>query len=223
MGAGLLRERPRGREERRVGLRGAQSVRELRGPPRRHASGDQVFGKGDRAGQKIVHDRVDDAVRPGVRGGDRLAGDDHRQRLLHARQARQSLRAFRAGDDAQRDFRQPQLCVRHRDAKMAGHRQFQAAAERRAVDGEDDRLRALLHAAQQRPQVQRRVELPPREALQLGDVGAPGERAPGAQDHHGGNAGIRSARSMAPARPSRTAELRAFTGGLSTCTTRTRP
>ena len=34
------------------------------------------------------------------------------------------------------------------------------------------------------------LELAPRQALQFGDVGARGERAPGAEDHHGGNVGV---------------------------------
>ena len=45
----LLRQAPRGRKQRRVVLRRAQSLRELRGAPRRHATGDQVFGKRERA------------------------------------------------------------------------------------------------------------------------------------------------------------------------------
>ena len=35
------------------------------------------------------------------------------------------------------------------------------------------------------------LELAPRQALQFGDVGARDERAPGAQDHHRGDAGVR--------------------------------
>ena len=107
--------------------------------------GHDAAGKGDRGrGQIALGDLVDDAVRKRFRRPDRLAGDDHLQRLLRSDQARQALRAAGAGQEAELDLGQADARRRGSDPEMAGERQLEAAAERGAVQGRDDRLRHRL-------------------------------------------------------------------------------
>jgi branched-chain amino acid transport system substrate-binding protein len=58
-----------------------------------------------------------------------------------------------AGDDAEVHLGLANLRRRQRDAIVTGHRQFQATAERRAVDGHHDGLGALLDTREQVVQV----------------------------------------------------------------------
>ena len=89
----------------------------------------------------------------GLGGVDEGPGGDHLQRLLHADQARQPLGAAGAGQDAERDLRQPELAhVLGHHAVVAAQRQLQPAAQRRAVDGRHDRLVARLDAGDLRRQ-----------------------------------------------------------------------
>ena len=69
-----------------------------------------------------------------VGGFDGLAERAHLDRLGDARQPRQPLRAGRAGNDAELHFRLSDLRRGDRDAIVPGHGDFEAAAERRAVD-----------------------------------------------------------------------------------------
>ena len=73
-------------------------------------------------------------------GGDRLAVGAHLERERGAAQPRQPLRAAGAGDDAEQHFGLADLGARHGDAVVAGHRELEAAAERVAVNGGDQRL-----------------------------------------------------------------------------------
>ena len=59
-------------------------------------------------------------------------------------QARQALRAAGAGNEPELDLRQAEFRRRDRNPVMAHQRHFETAAERRAVDGGDDRLRAAF-------------------------------------------------------------------------------
>jgi hypothetical protein len=115
-------------------------------------------------GVGIGHYRARRAHQVGDRGGghqaqfqrllraDAGALEQDRQRLLHADQARQALRAAGARNQPERYFRQGQLHARivQRHAGVAGQRQFQAAAHGRAVDGRHERLAAGFQLAQQR-------------------------------------------------------------------------
>src|SRR6185437_8777940 len=62
--------------------------------------------------------------------------------------ARDTLRAARAGEEADLDFRQaePRLRIVRGDAVMAGQRKLEAAAHCRAVERADPRLAAGLDA-----------------------------------------------------------------------------
>ena len=57
-----------------------------------------------------------------ILGGDRIARQDHGQRLLHAGEPRQALGAAGARNQAELDFRQGHARAGRRDAKMAGER-----------------------------------------------------------------------------------------------------
>jgi hypothetical protein len=70
----------------------------------------------------------------------RRARDDHVGRHLERDDARQSLRAAGAGQDAELDLGQRDLRAGSGHAKMAAKRQLEAAAHRNAVDRRDDRL-----------------------------------------------------------------------------------
>ena len=119
-------------------------------------------------------------------GRDRIAGQDHRHRLVEADEARQALGAAGAGDQAELDLGQAEPCARRRHPEMAAERDFEAAAERRAVHRGDHRLFARLD---RRDHVERgRLS---RRLAELADVGAGNEGAPGADDDDRGGAGIR--------------------------------
>ena len=68
------------------------------------------------------------------------SGRDDLDRLGEASQSRQTSGAARAGDHAQRDFGQPDDCIGCRDAGIAAKCKFKAAAERGAVNCDDDGL-----------------------------------------------------------------------------------
>ena len=74
----------------------------------------------------------------------------------------------------------PQLRARHGDAVVRAQRDFQAAAQRRAVDRGDDRLGRVLHLVLH---VEQAGAL--HRAAELGDVGAGDEGAALADQHDG--------------------------------------
>ena len=146
----------------------------------------------------------------------RLAGHAHLDRLLDADQPRQPLRAFGAGNDAEVDLGLPHLRIGDGDAVVAGHRHFEPAAERGAVQRHDDRLGGVLDALQQVVHVGGAAVAAPGQLLEPLDVGAGDERAAGADDDdRRGPPDRRWAASTAAARPSMTPGLSALTGGLS--------
>ena len=116
---------------------------------------------------------------------DRIARQDHRQRLLDADQARQALRAARAGDEAELDLGQAEPRAGRGDAEMAAQRQLEPAAERRAVHRRDGRL---LHLVEHRDHVDQARRL--RRLAELRDVGAGDERAPRAGEDDGFDARV---------------------------------
>ena len=141
--------------------------------------GQHLAGERDRAGDQIaLDDLVHQSGRERVLRGDRIARQDHRQRLLDADEARQALRAARAGDQAELDLRQAEPRACGGDAEMAAHGEFEPAAERRAVHRRDGRL---LDVVDQRDHVHQAGRL--RRLAELGDVGARDERAARAGEH----------------------------------------
>src|SRR5437867_1621025 len=94
--------------------------------------------------------------------------------------ARETLGATSTGKETQLDLWKPEARRLHADSVMAGERDLEAAAERGAVDGGDDRLRALLD--QRQDFVEAGLF---RRLAELRDVGAGDERPPGAGDDDG--------------------------------------
>ena len=72
---------------------------------------------------------------------DWLAERAHFDRFGDARQSRKPLRTARAGYDSELHFGLPDLRGRRDNAVMAGHRHFQSAAERLAVNRHHHGLR----------------------------------------------------------------------------------
>ena len=87
---------------------------------------------------------IEDAERPGLARGHVTASDDHVQRRLRADKPGQPLRAAAAWQDADKDLRQSDLRAGQREAVVAGHRHFEAAAEGCAVNGDDHGLLAVF-------------------------------------------------------------------------------
>ena len=138
--------------------------------------------EGHGAGQagRLRSDLIDDAAAraPSARliG---IADRAHFDRFGDTRQARQSLRSACAGNDAELHFGLADLRVGRRDAIVAGHRDFQSAAERRAVDRHDDRLARVFNREQKR-QKSRTAALAGCNLAELLDVGAGDESFPAA-------------------------------------------
>ena len=81
-------------------------------------------------------------------GVDRLAGEDHLERLPAADEARQSLGTAREGQKAHRDLGHRERRAFGRDTDVAGERELEARARGVAVDSADDRLREVREAAE---------------------------------------------------------------------------
>ena len=103
---------------------------------------------------------------------DRAAREDHRQRLLDAGEARQALRAAGARQEAELDLGQAEPRGGSGDAIVAAERRLEAAAERRAVQRRDDRLRGVLHRRDDVVQVGGCGGLPNSRDVGAGDEGA---------------------------------------------------
>ena len=72
---------------------------------------------------KVTFDElVDQSVTVRLDGPDRIAAEDHPQRLLDADQARQPQRSAGARNDAELDFGKPESRAGRGDAEMAGER-----------------------------------------------------------------------------------------------------
>jgi hypothetical protein len=127
----------------------------------------------------VHHQRIQKARRVRLGRGDHATGADQVQRQRRANQTRQALRAQRAGQQPQLDLGHAEARVGARHAMMASHRQFETAAEHRAVQRGHHRPGARLDATEQAVE---RLGAEPRY-LERGDVAASHERAAGAVQH----------------------------------------
>ena len=137
-----------------------------------------LAGKRFAAGGRAFDDFLDQAVLERLRGADRIAADDHLDRQFRTDRARQALRAARARQQAELHFGQAEPGILGRDAEVAGERHFEPAAKRRAMNGGNDRLRAVLHQGQHFVEAGRL-----RRLAEFGDVGAGDEGAAGTGQH----------------------------------------
>ena len=132
-------------EDRAVGLGGGELGIVVAQLAQRALLRQHLAGKGLAAGGGPFDDFLDQAVLERLGGADRIAADDHLDRELGTDRARQPLGAAGARQQAELDLGQAQPGVLGGDAEMAGERDFEAAAERGAVNRGDDRLRRILH------------------------------------------------------------------------------
>ncbi len=133
--------------------------------------------------------------------------------------ARQSLRAARPGKQSELHLRQPEFGRLHRHPVVARERDLETAAERGAVNRRDHRLRRVLDQ-RRAPRAGRR----PAAACRTRVMSAPAMNVRPAQTSTIATASASAAACITPSRkPCRTCWLKAFTGGLSTVSTATRP
>ena len=134
----------------------------------------------------FLDQRVDGS--PFVRqlGAEGVAGHIGFEGLLDPDQARQALGSAGAGNDAELDLGLSELRGRHGDPIMAGLGQFEAAAERRAVDRRNHRLGASLDRGLN---VMERGPLG--RLAEFGNVGAGDKSAAVADQHDGLHRGVR--------------------------------
>ena len=136
------------------------------------------------AGQQIAFDElIDDAPFVGLLGRNRIADRAQLSRTDHARQARQVLCPCTARNQPELHFRLADLRIRNGDAVVAGLRQLETAAERRAVNRADHRLRAVFDDRQHRMQTRAPLLRPRPDLGELFDVG-PRDKGFAAADQH---------------------------------------
>ena len=115
--------------------------------------GGDFAGKGDCAGEKLAFDdAIDDAALQSFRGLYGIAGGAHFYGFRDAREAGKALRAGRARDDAEFYFGLADLRGGNGDAVVAGHGYFEAAAESRAVNGDDHGFKVVFDFQEKREQ-----------------------------------------------------------------------
>jgi len=149
--------------------------------PQRPPFGHDTAGKDDRTlGQVAFDDFVDDPVRQRFPSLDRVAGDDHLERLFGSDQARQALGAAGAGQEPELDLGQADARPGNGNAEMAGKRHLEPAAEGRPVKC---RYHRLWHRLDHRDDLGEARRL--RRLAEFGDVGAGEKGASGAGDDHG--------------------------------------
>ena len=103
----------------------------------------QPLRQRNRMGLQVAgNDFIDQPQLKRLVGLDAFAAADHLDGAGNADPARQALGAARAGNDAQRHLGQAQQRAGQRDACVAGQRQLQAAAQRRAVQRCNNRFAA---------------------------------------------------------------------------------
>ena len=197
-------------EDFRLAARRFDLVVEVADLGERHLRVDDLAGERHRAVAQLslLDDGVDDAPFERLLGVERRARQNNVERILDAAQPRQTLRAAGAGNEPELDFRQAELCRRHRNAIMARQRHFEAAAERRAVNGGDNRLGVVF---------ERILDFGNRRALRrLAELGmsAPAMKVRPAQIRTMALTAGSAAACCAPSRrPLRTSADNAFTGG----------
>ena len=146
-----------------------------------HAARESDRRRGDITVGNFVHN----SARERILGVDRIAGEDHRQRLLHSGEARQALGAAGAGHQAKLDFRQRDPRAWCRDAEVTAERHLEPAAHRRP---EQRRHHRFAHLLDRRDHVDRGGSL--RWLAELGNIRPGNERAAGAGQHQPFNRGI---------------------------------
>ena len=158
--------------------------------------------------QFAFHDLVDQTDLKSRRSFDDLAGDQHLSGFRHSHKARQPLRSFRAGDDAEIGFGQSDLGVRDGDAIVRGHGQFESAAQRRAMDRNHNRFRGILDGGEQVMEVGPAAFTGCDRFREFIDIGARDEIASSAHDDDRRRPPGRPARSESPTTdfPARRAE-----------------
>nr|KAJ9624696.1 hypothetical protein H2204_010738 [Knufia peltigerae] len=148
----------------------------------------QLPGQGLHAGVEPGggHHLVDDAQGQCACGVDRGAQQAQLQRGRPTTQAQQALAAAEARNQAEIDLRLADLGGIGGDAQMAGHGQFQPAAQRKSVHAGDHRLGHAFDAAHQRLAEQGEItSLNRAQCVHFRDVGAGYERlGAGAGQHH---------------------------------------
>ncbi len=201
-------------KNRRVLLRRAELVGAL--ARLAHWFAGHLFRERNRACQQLALDEpVDNSELQRVVRFDGISVRTHLDGLGHARQPRQTLRAGRAGNNPELYFRLADLRAGNRHAIVSGHRQLQTAAERGAVNGHDHRLAAILDAKQQRLESLAARWSLPEVILPNSLMSAPATKVrPPPMITAAFTASSFSICSMAPAMPSGTPGLSAFTGGL---------
>src|SRR5690606_24079656 len=115
---------------------------------------------------------VDEAESLGGRSVDHIAGEDHLHRTAFADEIREPLRAAAAGNDAEVDLRLRKARPVARNANIARHRKFVAAAETEAVDHRDHRFWELIDRIEEVPLVEEVALRDGRIAFKLGNIGA---------------------------------------------------
>jgi len=112
---------------------------------------------------------IDQPVLQRLPGGERLAAEHHPAHDLGAEAAHQALRAGPARDHAERGLRHADPDMTFGDADIGGSSQFQAAAQRMAVDRGDDR-----HAQRRQPLEDAMPEAHPAMSELVGGHAGPG-------------------------------------------------
>ena len=150
--------------------------------------GDHLAGKGRRTGQQIsIGERIEVAELERFFGTDRIAGDDHVERLGCANRPRQTLGATRTRQQAEVDFRQADLGARQTDTVVASQGQFVAATQRQACHRGDHRLGGVFDQTDQVVKAGLGKGL---GRIELADIGAAREGARCAGQHDGGDGGL---------------------------------
>ncbi len=109
--------------------------------PQRAFLRDRLACEGDTRGRRIAFENlVDQPERKRFLGGDGVSRQDHGHGLVHADQPRQPLRSAGAWKQAELNFGQAEPRRRRCNAKMAGQRNFEPAAERGAKRRGNNRL-----------------------------------------------------------------------------------
>ena len=136
--------------------------------------------KGNGAGFQIAfNDRIYKAEFQRLGRLHRLSGDNNFQRRFRADQAWQALRAARPRHKAALHFRQAQIRIGQRHARMAGKRHFKPTTKGRAMNGGDRQAREILKCFEDFIQRWRHTRL-----AEFGHLGAGAEHAARADDHH---------------------------------------
>ncbi len=180
-GRGIAAAQPPGQRLRCIGkaLRD-ELVFAVANAPQRSAFGHDTASESDRTlGEIPVDDGVDHPIGERLAGLDRIAGDDHLERLFRSDQARQALGAAGAGQQAELDLGEADTRAGDGNPEMAGERQLEPTPECGPVQGGDHRLRHCLDRGDDLAQARRL-----RRFAELGDVGTGKEGASGAGDDH---------------------------------------